>query len=160
MINKLKSKLMSMVGKCVITAINDTDELQALQIESMSNEIADDIIRVQDYGFSSVPEVDMEAITLSINGDRTDSVVIAVADSQYRLKGLENGDVTIYNNKGYFVKLGQSQIVVSGDEVLLGSENITPTAPAVSCGVITGESIDPFTGQPHIDASTKIKAEK
>ena len=77
--------------------------------------------------------------------------MLCVHDRRYRPDNLSEGEVAIYTDEdssGHRVWLKRGNII----ELIGGA--------GVIGGVITDQSLDPFTGNLHIDPSTKIKASK
>ena len=88
-----------MVSRAVLVLIDDETTLQQLQARILGEELLDELERFQQYGFTSVPHPGAEAITLSVGGHRSHTVVINVDDRRYRLKGLEGGEVALYTDE-------------------------------------------------------------
>ncbi|ECV7453773.1 phage baseplate assembly protein domain-containing protein, partial [Escherichia coli] len=55
-----------------------------------------------------------EAVVLFPDGDRSHAVVVTVSDRRYRLKGLQTGEVAVYDDQGQSVTLAREGIVVDG----------------------------------------------
>ena len=94
-----------MVGKAIITAVKDTDNLQVLQVQLMGNEIKGDVERLAEYGFKSVPLPDSEAVAVAVGGDRSNMIVIATDNSEKRPKGWAAGESGLYNDQGLLIRL-------------------------------------------------------
>ncbi len=88
------------LGKSLITAINDDRGFQQLQLSILKDELIDKIDRYQNYGFTSHPKPGSQAIGLFNGGRRNNGIVICVDDRRYRLKGLKEGEVAIYTDEG------------------------------------------------------------
>lgn len=95
----LRTRVALMVGRGVVTRSDDTFKFQEVQLQELKDEVLDHIERIQNYGITSRPLDGAEAITLSLGGDRSHTVVIAVDDRRYRVKGLENGEVCLYTDE-------------------------------------------------------------
>lgn len=102
-----------MIGRAVIAAVDDAQRAQALQLDLLADETQDGVERFQEYGFTSHPHPGAEAITAFVGGLRSHGVVIAVEDRRYRLKGLAEGEVALYDDQGQMVKLGRDAITIS-----------------------------------------------
>jgi phage baseplate assembly protein V len=89
-----------MVSRAIIKLVTDAAKLQKVQIAMLADEERGDVERFQNYGFTSVPHPEAEAIALSVGGSRSHMVVIAVDDRRYRLTGLADGEVAIYTDEG------------------------------------------------------------
>lgn len=132
----LARRIEMMVARAVVRGVNDVLKLQGLQIEALDEEIHDEAERFQNYGFTAVPFADAEAVIVFAGGLRSHPLVIAVDDRRYRLTGLEEGEVAIYDDQEQVVHLKRDQIlvkspfkiVVEAPEVHLGGEG----GPAVA----------------------------
>lgn len=94
-----KRRLMLMVGRAVLRLIKDDTGLQRVQLVALDGETLDEVERFQEYGFTSVPHPDAEAMLVSIGGVRAHAIVIAVDDRRYRLRGLAGGEVALYTDE-------------------------------------------------------------
>lgn len=103
-----------MVGRGVLRLAGDGHAVQKLQAEFLSGEIRDGIERVQQYGFTSAPLAGMDVIALFLGGDRGNGVAICVNDRSFRLKGMKDGEVALYDDLGQSVHLTREGIVVKG----------------------------------------------
>ena len=122
MIGPFARQIRTLAGRAVIRLVNDALKEQGVQIDLLAEETRE-AERYQHYGFTSVPHPGAEAITLSIGGSRDHVVVVADGDRRYRLKGLADGEVAIYDDLGQAVHLKRSGIEV------YGTEKVTVTAP-------------------------------
>lgn len=108
----LTRRLRLLVARGVLHRVDDDAQVQAVQVGLLPDEVRDGVERVQDYGFTSVPLAGMEPLAVFVGGDRSNGVVIAVADRQYRLKGLRGGEVALYDDRGQVVHLTREGIRV------------------------------------------------
>ncbi len=125
MIAPLKRRVMLMVSRGVVSLVNDGLKLQGLQVELLAGEVADDVERFQEYGFTSVPASGAEVIALAVGGNRSHLVVIACDDRRYRPGGMVAGEVAVYAKFG-------SKIVLKAS----GDVEITPASGKVK---VTGD---------------------
>lgn len=95
----VRRRLSLIVTRAVLTLVNDSPQLQEAQARLLAGEVMDGLERFQQYGFTSVPHPGAEAITLSPCGHRSNTVIIAVDDRRYRLKGLTGGEVALYTDE-------------------------------------------------------------
>ena len=114
MMNRLAARLRGMVGRAVVNLVNDAAKLQGVQITMLADQTADDVERFQQYGLTSVPLAGAEGIALAVGGSTAHTVVIAVDDRRYRLRGLADGEVALYDDMGHRVHLTRSGIVIDG----------------------------------------------
>jgi phage baseplate assembly protein V len=116
-----KRRILSMIGKCIISAIDDSGNLQLHQIKFLSDEVISGVERVQEFGFTSHPPANSEGVVAFLGGNQQHGVIIATDSSTYRLKGLPEGACAIYNKNGDYVKLTENKIEVHADSVELGT---------------------------------------
>lgn len=166
----LKRRVYSMVGKAILSAIDDSGNLQVSEFKYLSGEVIDGVERVQEFGFTSHPPRGSEAIVSFIGGNQQHGVIIATDSSMYRIKNLPEGAVALYNSNGDYIKLeadkmtinvkeqeqvSSTKVVINSPKVILGTNtDLTPQ------GVVTGQCLCAFTGIPHPDFSTKVQASK
>lgn len=100
LLEPLSRRILALVGRALIETVTDTDKMQRLKIQALADESLEDVERIQEYGFTSVPKSGAEAIFVSLGGNREHTVVIAVDDRRYRLKGLAEGEVALYSDEG------------------------------------------------------------
>ena len=113
----LQRRIMLIIGRAVIKAVNDDSKMQALQISLLNGELRDGVERVQNYGFTSHPHNGAEGVCLFVGGDRSHGLVIAVDDRRYRLKGLKQGEVAIYSDEG------DSIVLKRGNEIEINTKH-------------------------------------
>lgn len=159
----INRKLRQVASRAVIKLVNDSLKLQELQIVGLSGETLDGVERFQEYGFTSHPKDGAEAISLSIGGNRSHTVIVAVDDRRYRLKGLDSGEVALYDDLGQKIVLKRDRIevvspkvVVISDDISLGGEG---GAKVARVGDLVNVSSGSSAGQwPIISGSNKVKA--
>lgn len=98
-IGPLKRRVLLMVSRAVVELVDDARRLQTLQVTGYASEVLDGAERFQQYGFTSVPHPEAEAVVLAVGGERQHPIVIAVEDRRYRLVGLEDGEVALYTDE-------------------------------------------------------------
>jgi len=112
MTEDLRSKVRLMVGRAILLAIGDAGAIQTAQAALLADETHDDMERVQEYGFTSVPLPGAEAVAVFPGGNRDHGLIIAVEDRRYRLRGLAGGEVALYDDQGQKVHLTRDGIVI------------------------------------------------
>jgi phage baseplate assembly protein V len=100
--------------RAVLTNINTTPPIQLVQADGLAGEQLQDNELVQHYGFSSAPLAGTQLVVLPIGGRTAHGIVIATEHTQYRLKGLKNGEVALYDDQGQQIILTRQGIVVKG----------------------------------------------
>lgn len=99
------------VSRAVIALVNDAAKLQGVQLVLLDGEARAEVERFQEYGFTSVPFADCEAIAVGVGGSRSHMVAIATDDRRYRKKGLQEGEVALYSDEGDYVLFKRGRIV-------------------------------------------------
>lgn len=115
LIAPLSNRVSSLVRQCKLTNINDNKQLQEVQVNALGSTY-DKLQRLQNYGFTSVPNTEAEGLLLSIGGNSNTSIIVVMDDSRYRITGLESGDVAIYDNKGQIIKLTKDGISIETEQ--------------------------------------------
>lgn len=122
----LARRMRLMVGRSFVRLIDDARNLQELQVEILNNDVADEVERFQEYGFTSHPKRGAEAIVLCVGGSRAHPIIVAVDDRRFRLKSLAEGEVALYTDEGDYVWFKRGRNI----EVLAGTK-AKVTAPEV-----------------------------
>ncbi|MEQ8318774.1 MAG: phage baseplate assembly protein V [Rhodospirillales bacterium] len=124
LLDKLQRGIRLMIGRAVIAAVDDDGGLQRLQLKALADEVMDLRERFQEYGFSSHPHPGAEAILVSLGGNRTNTVVIAVDDRRYRLKSLAEGEVALYDDQDQVVHIKRNGLRLAGSNILLETDGV------------------------------------
>jgi len=136
----IRRQITHIVRKAILSAVDDSTNLQLIKIQLGSKDTKDRVERLQDYGFTSVPEPGAECLALFIGGSRDNGIILAVDSSEYRKKGLQPGDVAMYHKSGDFIHLSDIGVTISSSKPIHinGTENtikssgkITLEAPTV-----------------------------
>jgi phage baseplate assembly protein V len=154
LMGRLARRLRLLAARAVVKVVNDALKAQGLQVTLLAGEVADGVERVQEYGFTSVPEAGAEAVVLAIGGNRGHLVAVAVDDRRYRKKGLAAGEVALYTKFGSEVHLkADGSIVLKG----AGGIVLDGLGLGLTKGVVQGDCICAFTGAPMPQTSVKVK---
>lgn len=145
MTEDMRGKVRLMIGRAILAAANDHGAIQTAQAQLLADEVQDDVERIQQYGFTSVPLDGAEAVVAFVGGNRDHGLIIAVDDRRFRLKGLRGGEVALYDDQGQKVHLTRDGIVVDGAGKPIDIRN----APSVT---ITSPSVR-MTGDLQVDGS-------
>lgn len=144
MLAPLKRKVLLMLGRAIITAVDDSKGFQELKLELLAGESKEGVERMQNYGFTSKPFTDAEALCGFVGGNRSHGVAFVVDDRRYRLKDLEDGEVAIYTDEGdkiHFKRGNKLEITSSDVKVIATSVELGDTA---SEAVLNGETFQTF----------------
>ena len=123
-----------MVSRGVIAATDDETGLQLDQVSLLFEEDKIAVERFQNYGFSSSPPADSEALVVFIGGGRDHGVIVATDDRQSRFTGLAPGEVVIYNgNTGDSLILkNDGSAELRTDKVVIKCDEIEIEAPEIA----------------------------
>jgi phage baseplate assembly protein V len=154
-IERLWRRLQLVIGRGRIRVVDDSTPAQTLQVQLGADETKDALPRIAEYGFTSNPPPGTDAVVIFLAGERTNGVVVATNNQQFRMRNLETGEVAIYDNRGRFVLLGAGGIHVQGnaDPILVET---TGTITANAGGDINATSSG---GAVNVTAAASIKLE-
>jgi len=112
---ELATKILVMIGRGRVKLVNDSGRAQTMQVQLNALETTDDKTpRIAEYGFSSNPPADSDAVLLYLNGDRTLGVVIGTNHQASRPTSLKPGESILFDNLGQRVFISKNGIVVEG----------------------------------------------
>lgn len=115
-LDRLKHRVQMVLGKALIKDVDDSGEIQLVKVEGFSGEIQDGLERIQEYGVSSNPPVDSEAVVAYMGSSRDHGVVIATDSGAYRVSS-DSGEVVIHSQFGQTILLkndGSVEITAPG----------------------------------------------
>lgn len=124
LIDPLKRKILLGISRAIVKAVDDEKKVQRMQVGLLDDEVRDSLERFQEYGFTSVPHDESEAVCVFPGGSRSHGIVIAVEDRRYRLKGLTKGEVAIYTDEGDKIHLKR------GHQIEVQTSTLTVNADA------------------------------
>lgn len=154
MLRPLQNRVANLLARAVLRRVDDSQDLQQLQVDALDGETRDAVERFQQYGFTSVPEDGAEAAVLFVGGHRDHGIAVAVDDRRHRLKGLAAGEVALYHKDGARVLLkanGSIEVTPkSGQDVVLagGSAKVGRVGDATGTGSLSmlAAQVPPVTG--------------
>lgn len=114
LLDPIKKKIFLLIGRALLTAINNSYGTQLIQVKGLNGETITDIERFQEYGFESYPEAGAESVIGFINGNRDLGITLCVHDRRYRPTDLSEGEVAMYHkddNTGQRVHLKSGGII-------------------------------------------------
>jgi len=177
MMSGLEGRVRGMVARAIVRLVDDARQAQEVQIELLADESQDAVERFQNYGLTSVPHAGAEALVVFAGGLRSHGVVLAIEDRRYRLTGLQDGEVALFDDLGNVIKLGRDAIAVTAvakltvdapaievtcDTAEVTADSVTITADAVDLGGSGGAAVarvgDDVAGGKIISGSSKVKA--
>lgn len=140
-IERLYRRVLMVVGRGRIKTGRDDGAAQVLQVRLGAMGTIDNLPRLAEYGFNSMPPADTDAIVLFAGGNRSDGVIVATGSQQYRMRSLKLGEVSISDDQGQSVFLTRGGIVIDGGGLPIKVTNaptITLDSPTVHA---TGDMI-------------------
>ena len=105
LLRALGRRIKSVAARAVLTAIDDSQALQALQVRLNALELRNKVPALTPYGLAHFPLEGAEAVVLAPEGDPERSVVIVCHDRRYRLSDLQSGEVALHDDLGSKVHL-------------------------------------------------------
>ncbi|MGY3910739.1 phage baseplate assembly protein V [Aeromonas piscicola] len=141
----LLRRIRTSVARGIISLINDASGHQTVQVVLRDGEPADDLERLQEYGFFSVPLAGAEALAVAVGGKQDHLVVACVADHRSRPKEGNAGDAGIYHYQGHEIRLEENGVARIKSKKLICEieEEISMTAPDIILNAnlkVTGET--------------------
>jgi len=138
LLGPIQRRLAHLVARAVVTLVNDATRMQALQLGILADEPLDNVEHWQPYGYTYKPHAGAEALVVAVGGHRAHSVVIACADRRYRLAGLEDGEVALYDDLGNTVQLLRDKVQVTAVQTLeLKAPHVTINGNVAITGTVT-----------------------
>ena len=140
----LRTRISGVVVRAIVKLVDDSKKMQALQLSVLAAETREGVERFQNYGVTSVPFGDAEALVLCVGGRREHAIVVAVDDRRYRLKDLAAGETALYTRFGSKVLLkanGDVEVTPkSGQDIKLaaGSKKVARLGDTTKNGSLSG----------------------
>jgi len=133
LLNPIKRKIFLMIGRALLTAIDNGGSVQRVQVQGLKGEVLSDIDHVQPYGFATYPESGKEVILIFVNGDRDQGVALSVVDRDTRPTDLAEGDSCLYNSSSVrvWLKAGGVYVDSASGEIVLKTGDASPWLPNV-----------------------------
>jgi phage baseplate assembly protein V len=139
------------VGRGRITAVDDSQTVQQLQIQMGALETRDKTPRMVEYGLASSPPVSAEVVVVFIAGDRSTGIAIASNHQPSRPKNLQAGEVMLYDVEG-------KQIYLTKDGGIVIDAVNTPVAINNATTVTVNASQEVVLNTPLLQVNGSIKA--
>lgn len=112
LLDPVRRRVRLMITRAVLSAISDGAGIQMVQVKLLDSEVRDGVERFQNYGYTSVPKAGAEGVMACVSGNRDHGVVIVMDDRRYRLKGLQSGEVAMYDDLDQVVHFKRTGILV------------------------------------------------
>jgi len=141
----IKRKIFLLLGRALLTAVNNDEKTQKIQVTLLKDETISDIERFQEYGFETYPKKgSAEAVIGFLNGNRDHGIVLCVHDREYRPDDLAEGDSRHYDYRGNKITCQGSGIEIeckNGNKAHLTSTGIEIECKNGNKGYLTSTGI-------------------
>jgi phage baseplate assembly protein V len=117
-------KIRAIIRRGRVKFVNDSGPVQIMQVALNGLETPDNRFRVAEFGFSSNPPEDSDAITLHIDGEMSAGVVVGTNHQPSRPKGLQPGESILYSEDGkqvYLTADGGIVVDAKGQDVVVNN---------------------------------------
>ncbi len=133
--DRLQRRVDMMLTRGTVKRVDDK-KLQYLDVELMHDETPTKVEHFQQYGYTARPKAGAEVLTALIQGNRDHPIVIAYDDRRYRLQGLEDGEMAIYDDQGQKVHIKRSGILVetTKDVTVKSPQKVIVDCPDIRLG--------------------------
>lgn len=124
----LGARIFLSIARGTLTRVNDAPKMQTADVRLLHDEAIAGAERFQDYGFTSVPKPadgtgTAEVVAIFVSGNRSHPIIVRIDDRRYRLKNLQPGESSLYDDQGQQVYVSRS-----GIQILGGASNLPVTA--------------------------------
>ena len=144
----LAGKLRDLLVRALLTTTDSSNPLQYVQAKVFDGELEGDIEHLEPYGFTSRPHESAEVLLAHLDGDRSHPIAVCITDRRYRVRGLERGEVCVFDSKGRKVYLSSGGITVEG---------VSDPVRVHTSGTVTVDApMSVFTGDVHIQGGLAI----
>jgi len=147
-IERMYRRILLVIGRGRIKTGADNGPVQLQQVRLSQFETFDDVPRLSEYGFNSMPPPESDAVLVFVGGNRRDGVIVATGNQQFRMRSLKPGEVSISDNLGQSVYLTRQGIVIDGG----GLPVLVHNTPSVTLDTPTVHA----TGDMHIDGALLV----
>jgi phage baseplate assembly protein V len=113
-VHRLFRRIWNMLAAGTVAAINDTGTVMQLQIQLGYMEVHT-LPAPQHFGFSSVPPVGSNTVSVYIAGDRSNGIIVATNNQTLRPANKQSGEAMVYDAWGRQIYLSVAGIVVNAN---------------------------------------------
>ncbi len=129
MLNALKH----LVRIGVVKLVKSSLKTQTLQVQTIGEEVIDNVKHIEPYGFTSCPKIGSECVVLNLNGFGSKPIAIVCGGREFRMKNLEQGEVALYTDEGDSLVFKRGGIIeattttfkINGDAEITGDLAVT-----------------------------------
>ncbi|KPD17310.1 baseplate assembly protein [Burkholderia sp. ST111] len=150
--DRLARRVLLLVGRGRVSApVNDAGPVQVLQAQINELETIDNLKRIAEFGFTSVPPQGSDVAIVFVGGDRGGGLVIGTNHQASRPTGLKSGETMIFTQDGkqiyltasggIFIKANNQPVEVDGATIVTinAATKIRAVTPRFEC---TGDIVD------------------
>ncbi len=128
--------MMAVAPSLKITATDDSGPIHRAQVRGFPNETIDAMPVLQIYGLASHAMPGSDATAIFASGDRSNGVIVATGNQQYRLRNQKPGEVALYDDNGSIVQLANG-----GNILTTATGKHTTTVPTVEVNASDGVTV-------------------
>jgi len=111
----IERRIKLMALRTVLDLVDDSQGRQMIQVHFYGGAaMFDQIERFQQYGFSSVPFQGAEAIVITMGGNHSHALALAVEDVRYKPKNWQQGESGLYDDQAQLIHITRDGIVIDG----------------------------------------------
>lgn len=105
-----------LIERATLTARDEDSGTRLVQCSFAGGYQRSKLEHVEPYGFTTEPFKDGEtdAVVVNLNENKSHSLVVMINDHRYRLKGLQDGEVCMYDDKKRKIYLKREGIEIDG----------------------------------------------
>jgi phage baseplate assembly protein V len=135
-VDRLARRVLLLVGRGRVSApVNDGGAVQMLQAQINPLETIDNLRRIAEFGFTSVPPEGSDVAIVFVGGDRSSGLVIGTNHQGSRPTGLNPGETMIFTQDGkqiYLTASGGIVVEAKGQPVVINdASNVTVNCSGV-----------------------------
>lgn len=145
LLKRVWERLLFVIGRGRIQLVDDTGNVQMIQIVFGPLQNLNKVPRIGEYGFSSNPPEQSDCIVVCIAGDPGKGVVVGTNSQQFRMRNLQLGESALHDNRGQHVYLSANGIVVEGSNLPItvnSTASVAVNAPQVKVTASTVVILD------------------
>lgn len=95
----IKRRILLLIGRAIVTYVDNSKGTQRLQLTLLADEVADGVEHFEEYGFSSYSLEGGEGVVGFLGGNRDHGIVLCVNDRRYRPTDLSQGESIMYTHE-------------------------------------------------------------
>jgi len=120
------TQMRSQVVRGTITRVRDEGGYQHADASGRADDMYEDIMRAQPFGFSSNPPVGSEGLLVSLGGNSSNAMMIGAEHQDHRPRNKMPGDSFLYDAHGNIISM------ITQDIRIVGAQNITLQAASIA----------------------------